>query len=360
MYFSLINPYDISLRITLWPLYSQSALADIYKDATAEISFNVDGSTEETVKFVGVNVRKDGYFLVQSEALQQYTNQTLKLNTSGGMFGGKLLYVEPYYNLAVIKCENLSQKSEIKLPFVKIATNLAAQNVVGINSAFEPYFGAIAWQNPFCAYSLSEDGNYVASVYQNCQNLNINSKFTSGLILSKNGQFLGFGNTNAYTLQADKFEGKIVVSAGEINSLLGDIVEAYQSEKTFECALLDAFDCIDSQQLSCHLAVSSSDYGMENKFYHNGQLMDYSEDLLKFNQLQTESGLFLLSDFNYANAKIAKNSLISSIRVGKTKFVPKNSRDFAGIIHQISKGQTVEIEYTNVYEANLKTIAFKA
>ena len=170
MYFSLINPYDISLRITLWPLYSQSALADIYKDATAEISFNVDGSTEETVKFVGVNVRKDGYFLVQSEALQQYTNQTLKLNTSGGMFGGKLLYVEPYYNLAVIKCENLSQKSEIKLPFVKIATNLAAQNVVGINSAFDPYFGAIAWQKQFCAYSMSEDGNYVASVYQNCQN----------------------------------------------------------------------------------------------------------------------------------------------------------------------------------------------
>ena len=205
VYFFYISPYNISVKTAIWPFLSDQAIGEMYLDSTVEINFKVANEVtfeDEEKSVVGVNVRQDGYIIAPYNEFRSCTDETeiTILANSGKVYNGKFLYGDLNYNIAILKCENVTaDEGEIKIPFVSISNAVSSSwfmetDVLAITSPMESktvWNGTVSDTNIYSVYKeiSIENKHAVDFVMEDCYLVDIESvgdeSFEDGAIFDK-------------------------------------------------------------------------------------------------------------------------------------------------------------------------------
>ena len=98
LYFYLTKTNDISSKLSLFNLFSDEQVGEMYQKASYEIK---NGDT-----YYGVNVNEKGYLLTVAHNVDE-DEDFLAYSKNGAVFNGKLVFLDDNYNLAVIKLYDL-------------------------------------------------------------------------------------------------------------------------------------------------------------------------------------------------------------------------------------------------------------
>ncbi|MGN1200960.1 MAG: hypothetical protein ACI4R8_01665 [Candidatus Caccovivens sp.] len=356
VYFYFISPYNIALKIGFWPFVSDTQIADMYADATVEIEFKVQNSEfqDEEKKVLGVNVRKDGYIIAPYSDFENVNSDTIiKIySNSGTIFYGKVLFADKDYDLTVIKCQNTAEgEGEIKLPYVSIASIsnivegdeiICVSNPVSDKHIRTGEVYDIGYDVPNVT---EQDGMLVVDrIQENCFVIDLDldgTQFTGGAVFDKNASLLGF----SYGSLTDVSAGfAYVMPAEAIKFVLDNVVEKYQSNSTFSCAIRDKFVGFDQAELSWFIECSQRNTGDENNFYFNKSWHSYSDEITYYAN-SDYSGYYLMNEFVHKDVTISSNSAITALKIGTTTYNIKNKYDLFEIIYKLSAGERVTIFY---------------
>ena len=366
VYFYYISPNNISAKLIVWPFSSNQQIGQMYLDATVEIDFKVTNEAtfeEEEKQVVGINVREDGYVVAPYNDFRSCTPETefQVYTNSGRVYGGKLLYCNDDFSLAIIKLENvLENEGKIKLPYVSIASSssriLYSQSVLAISSPKDD--GKHIWQ----AMPLGEDTVFVAPqivvdnrhavdyVLEDCCEIELENSaydsFESGVLLNNSGDLLGFafnglGDDNAFhyfSLPADK-----------IKLILSDVVDAYQNGQTYQNDLADGLVGFDHVELESFIRASTENSGQEVNFWFENAWRIYTDEMTKVYYLNTTPSFYVLEDWNYNGETIlnAGDCIFSVSSKGKT-YIGDKRVNIMQAFYGLDKGDTVTVYYQNV------------
>lgn len=371
LYFFFISPYDISLKTTLWPFLSDKTISQIYLDATMEIDFKVFDEEEANyvdVSTVGVNIRKDGYVVAPCtdfrDIAEDYSIQ-IKAN-SGKVFVGKLLHCDTNNNLALLKCENMDGKGEIKLPFAKIRNkNYHVGKVFAISSPLyekNVWAGKIEDAEAFTFYGTKSVGGFetVDFVVENACSVFLTDDFAGGAIFDKNGALLGL----SYSAQLSDGSFAIMPANG-IYMFLNDVVKSYQKKTTFQNPLVEKFVGFDALQLGCCLNETTEKEDGKKFFNFHKQWVEVSDVVVQFLREQSGNqtfGFYLINDFQYVQnesyVQIPKDSIISKIVVEEKSYQISVVNDLLSALYSAKEGNNVTIFYESVQETQVQSIQF--
>ncbi len=364
IYFYYISPNNIALKLKIWPFQSDSAIGEMYSDATVQIDFQMtDPQTEESTQqtLVGVNVRSNGVIVTLYDKLRFYDGSEMTISTSKGVYSGKLLYGDINYNLAVIKCENKEGKNgSISLPYVNVDSYiLENEDIFAISSPKESANvrqGTILGQSKYIwqkeiTYSgavgidFALKNNFVFAFSGRYKSMS--QTYTGGGVFDRDGNLLGF--YVGYSLDEG---GYVCTPAAPVTKFLSKVLDAYNKQTTYQNPMLAAMQVVDWYDAEAHLQMSR--YGADsnkNSFYYNGEprgWRGYTDEMYQFETNNVQS-VFLLDDFKYDDRTILeKGNVIVKIKVNERAYVIENKLDFVNLIYSLKSGQKIKLVYTTV------------
>jgi len=360
VYFHHISPYNISMKIAVWPFMSDESVGEIYQDAIVEINFEVDDSYtfEENVPktVVGVNVHKDGFIVApyhEFEGCDISTEYRIRTN-AGKVYNGKLLFVEEHYNLVIFKCENmLASDKKIKIAYANIEDIAAAREgdeIFALTSPLEDktvWGGRIKSMGEIDCKQMELDakvgGEYVI---QDCFAVSLNStrnSFSTGVVFNDSGAVLGFS-----------FDGKnsdgnyVSMPVAGAKLFIGDVIESYDSRYTYSNTLANAFVGFDKTEISCFIMASNENEKDENKqyFYFNNEWHTYTDDMKYYNQQMSVEGFYLYQNFALRGQTIlnAKN-IVYSIKYNNKTYKISSKLDLYDLCYKLNAGDQIVVYY---------------
>lgn len=329
VYFFYISPYNISVKTAIWPFLSDQTIGEMYLDSTVEINFTVANDVtfeDEEKSVVGVNVRQDGYVIAPYNEFRSCTDETeiTILANSGKVYNGKLLFGDINYNIAIIKCENVTaDEGEVKIPFVSISNAVSSSwfmetDVLAITSPMESktvWNGTISDTNVYSVYKEIQIENKYAIdfVMEDCYLVDIKSvgeeSFEDGAIFDKSGGILG--------LSFEKTDDGhyVIMPINSAKLFLNDVVREYKNQQKYENDLVDSLVGFDQLELQCFFIASNKNYGKEEFFYFNNTWQVYTDDIAVKFATSASAGYYVFEDWIYNGNKIlSANNVISYIR----------------------------------------------
>ena len=363
VYFYYISPNNISAKLIVWPFSSNQQIGQMYLDATVEIDFTVTNEVtfeEEEKQVVGINVREDGYVVAPYHDFCSCTPETtFQIYTnSGRVYGGKLLYGDEDFSLAIIKLENvLESEGRIKLPYVSIASSsssiLYAQSVLAISTPCEDnnVWQAVAVENDrMDVYSEINIDNRRAVDYvlEDCYVLLLEEKadaqFSGGPVLNTSGDLLGLANGGS--LENGQY---VVIPADKIRLVLADAVEAYQNGQTYQNELADNLVGFDHAELDIFIDVSTENSGQEVNFWFDGAWHVYTDEMTKIYYLNTTPSFYVLEDWTYNGETILNaGDCIFSVSSNGNTYLGDKRANIMQAFYGLDEGDTVTVYYQNV------------
>lgn len=373
VYFFYISPYNISLKAAIWPFLSEQNVGEMYLDATMEINFTVkDSLTYEDVEktVVGVNVREDGYIIAPYSEFRSCSADTeIKIYAnSGKVYSGKFLYGDMNYNLAVLKCENISSETgEIKIPFVSVSSASSSLDYeTEVLAIASPLTSKTVWKGTVTDTSLMnvykemeiENNAAIDFVMEDCYTVELDvegESFTGGAVFDKSGSILGLSYEN--TLE----DGSYVIMPIDATKLfLTNVVVAYKKQQTFTDKLVESVVGLDQVELYCQMLVSDQNYGREEYFYFNNDWQIYTDEIIRFSNSDT-TGYYLFEDWVYnGNTILSANNVVSYIGFNGETYAAETKTAFMEGLYKAKAGDYVTVYY---YEINslgttLKSVGF--
>lgn len=360
VYFYFISPYNISLKLGLWPFVSDQTVGEMYLDATVEIDFKIKNPVdfeEEEKKVVGVNIRADGYVVAPFNEFRGCDETTdIKILTNyGKIYGGKILYSEENFNLTVLKCESLAGNEKIKIPFVRLSSSLNSidknTEIVAVSSPLQSksiWSGAILGNSHVNVYKeILMDSNYVVDFFvENCCKVAINTSdetFAGGAVFDKTGGFLGLSIGGP--LEEDG--NNIVMPVGGAKLFINNVVKNYKNDTIYTHELVDNLVGFDRNELNCFITVSEQNL---NKaiFYFENSWHTFSNDIINYST-SAVLGVYLFEDFSYNESKLLNaNSVIVSVKLNNKTYQIETKTDLLNVLYKMKKGDNVTAFYTFV------------
>lgn len=373
VYFFYISPYNISLKLTLWPFQSDESIGKMYLDATVNMDFTIkDNQTKEeiSVSTVGVNVREDGVIIALYDMFRGCNDDTkITVSTnSGRMFNGKLLFGDINYNLAILKCENFEgQGGEIKIPYVKLASSAQLshqEDMISVsyqkdnNDALVGYnwSGYIDTETTeiYKGITTGEGKEAVDFVMEECHIIYVNNKnYSGGAVLDKYGYLLGVSYGDPLQSESGVEEGYYCMMPVDGAKLFIDkALEAYGRKEKYQSDVVNGcvgFDLID---ITYHMFLSETLAGNPTSFYFDETWKPYTKEIQTFNDNQM-SGFFLLEDFVYdEKVVLEKNSVIINVTVNGRKNKIENKLDLFDVLYSVGNGDVVKFSYNVVSDTS--------
>lgn len=369
VYFFYISPYNISLKVSLWPFMSDYSIGEMYLDATMEIKFTVTDEItfEETEKsVVGVNIRQDGYIVAPYNEFRFCNDDTqiTILANSGKVYDGKLLYGDMNYDIAVLKCENvLGEEGEIKIPYVSISKSSLYSSVIAVGSPMKTktvWTGAIVDTNLTNIYSSTEiEGkNAVDFIIEDCYTVELKEStesFGGGAIFNDIGGLLGLSFDK--TLSDGSY---VIIPIDDVDLFLNDVVKNYKKQTQYKNVIVDSVVGFDKTEIYCYTTVANSNVGQEEYFYFNNSWQVFTDEIIAFAGGTTE-GYYLFEDWVYdGRTVLGKNNVISSIKIGYFTRSADTKTELVRSLYQIEKGNKGVIYYYELgtLGTQLKSVSF--
>ncbi len=356
LYFFYISPYNISLKISLWPFMSTNSIGELYQDATVEINYSYFDEDFESVEVsvVGVNVQQDGYIIAPYDQMKYAQDSEITINTnSGTVYDGEILFSSDVFNLCIIKCSTVVEGGTVKIPYVNFSAS-SISDVVAVT-----YDNSTVWSAEVSAIvdyvnEIEVSGRYAIDlIVEDCYGMVITDEsFNGDVVFDKKGNFLGF----AYRVNTTSAYNYNVIPVDFLQLVFDDVVACYEAGESYVFAFADSFVGLDWTELYYHYSVANDEFnegsGDNVVFYfpdsaraENGWI-EWDEDIIMFYNSQID-GFFLLDDFEYDGKTISKNSLIISLEVNGYAYRITSTADFYWLLYQLDSGDVVTF---NVYE----------
>lgn len=368
VYFYFISPYNIAVRIGVWPFVSDSSIGEMYSDATVQINYEaVDENFEKIdVSVAGVNVRKDGYIIAPYSEFSNYSQEALItiFTNSGTAYKGKLLYADINYNLAIFKCLNMDgSNKKIKIPFAAIGA------VKNYDVGEEVIMLSVGANNKAIVSGSIKDNGYIECVSKKVDGCDVldftvsygfitetddGTSFNGGVVFDKNGNLLGF--SFGKLLEANLLPTEYFIQpAYGAKYLLKDVANAYKADETYVHPLISALYGCDSLEAEYMVNHEQGEYGSKTFYFDNGwnPVDSHMEDF----SLSGDTGFFLLRDFVYRDNTISANSIIRSVTVSGTRFFVEYKCDLIDAFYKLDEGDKIVISYLDE-NAVQKSITF--
>ena len=360
VYFFYISPYNISVKTAIWPFLSDQAIGEMYLDSTVEINFKVANEVtfeDEEKSVVGVNVRQDGYIIAPYNEFRSCTDETeiTILANSGKVYNGKFLYGDLNYNIAILKCENVTaDEGEIKIPFVSISNAVSSSwfmetDVLAITSPMESktvWNGTVSDTNIYSVYKeISIENKYAVDfVMEDCYLVDIESvgdeSFEDGAIFDKSGGILGL------SFEKTDDGAYVIMPIDSAKLFLDDVVRAYKNQQKYENTLVKSLVGFDRLELQCFYEVSNKNYGEEEFFYFNNTWQVYTDDIVINFASSASSGYYVFEDWIYNGTKILdSNNVISYIRCNNRSYSATQRTSLFEGFYNANAGDTITVYY---------------
>ena len=363
IYFYYGSPYNISLKMNLWPFNSTTSAGQLYQDAIVQIEFYDDDElTFDQVKksVVGVNVHKNGYIIAPLYLIESNVQEPdYKILTKNGMiYKGNLLYSEKNYNLAIFKCENLTdQAKQIKIPYVKLgsASSMLWNNIIATSSfKGESYSGSVVEKDLDARLEVEFDSKFgVKNVFQNCFSIKLKQEgFSNGVIFNKHGALLGFA-----VIGTDENENLLVMPVEGANLFLNNVINAYNNQTTYSNEYAQSFIGFDKTEIKFHFLASNRNENEDNKqyFYFENSWQTYTTSIQAYHQQMEITGFYLFEDFVLNEIEVLpKDSIILSVNLNNTNYFINNKLDLIDLCYKFKQGDTVKFIFyqdSNYYQA---------
>ncbi len=367
VFFFFISPENISAKLTVWPFSNQQQIANMYHEAMVKVEFSEfdeENLTSSQKTVIGVNVRKDGYVLITSSAIDSMEEGS-KLSIyarSGEVFAGKLLWQDEKSNLAVLKCESMKGK-EVKLPYVKVSNleNISVgQKVFALSWLDNAFTGKITDTAQYISpiYDTFEGSVVVDYVVEGCmcfEPVNMQG-FDEGVVFDSKGHLLGFSNNNVFE------DGTFAIyPAHAFNSVFDQIVSAYKNGKTYQNVRVTNLVGFDKEELLCFRDASEENHDL-NYFYFNGAFMEYSTEVTNFENSNLQ-GFFLMQNWQLSDeVTIAQNCVVDSLSISGRTVQTESRLDLLQALYSLKGGQKVSVHYYEIgqMENTPKLVSFVA
>lgn len=337
LYFYLTKTNDISSKLSLFNLFSDEQVGEMYQKASYEIK---NGDT-----YYGVNVNEKGYLLTIAHNVDE-DEDFLAYSKNGAVFNGELVFLDDNYNLAVIKLYDLqdSEKS-LSLPYVRLG-GLSFLNSSYISlgkTADEEISTAKNVDYTYQAISLTtqHDGiDVVDSIYTNA--IMFESENNSYGLFDKRGNLVGL--TYAY---ADTSKGReyFAIPVDLFDNTLNKIVSL--NGERLENSLVDnlhGYDMFEFEQyLSYPISVSSS----VNQIFYDGVWQVVDENVYSY-YASGFDGFYLTNDFFYGETLISEGSMIQSVTYQNISYQITVRLDLVDLLYQANAGDSLTISYQNM------------
>lgn len=366
VYFFYVSPYNISLKVSLWPFLSDQAIGEMYLDATMEINFTVTDKItfEETEKsVVGVNIRQDGYIIAPYNEFRYCDEDTqiTILANSGKVYNGKLLYGDMNYDLAVLKCENvLGEEKEIKIPYVSISHSSLYSSVLAIGSPMKTktvWTGAVTNLRLTDVYTTTEiEGkNAVDFVIEDCYTVELkesSQSFGGGAIFNDEGGLLGLSFED--TLDDGSH---IIIPIDDVNLFLEDVVKSYKNQVQYKNDIVESVVGFDKTEIVCHSNVANENVGQEEYFYFNDAWQTFSDEIIAFYSGSTD-GYYLFEDWVYdGRTVLGAGKVVASIKINYSTHSASTKTDFVESLYKINKKDKVVVYYYELDSLGLQLMS---
>lgn len=335
MYFYYGRPYDISGKLSVWNLMSDSEIGEMYLDATYDVQYG------EEERFVGVNVDEGGYVVTCHHKFSNYNGETIYLYASSGeVYNGDIVFSSEIYNLVILKVRTLAGDTSVRLPYVSTG---------GVTSSF---FGT----NYLAIGSPSEEGNintvntlhstvgYVTTTFDQRTVVDFvctdsvmytieNYESTSqGAIFDKTGKLIGL--TYAYAVDETSADYYAVTL-----SQVRNIIKKLKNDEIVKFSI----EGFDFEELSVYYDFRLS----ETQVFVGGKWVTLSGEVLKFYQNGAQ-GIYLTEDFTYNSVTLGENNIITSISYNGYSKAISSRKELCDTLYSLDKGTVFTLTSTNL------------
>ncbi len=363
VYFYFISPFNISLKLALWPFVPQQNIGEMYLDATVDVTFSgTDIYTLDEVNksIVGINVREDGYIITPYDEFKSCDDiSQVKIRTNDGcVFNGNLLFSDVNFNLAILKCELVGEeKGKIKIPYVNVidVSNVVSADteVIAVSSPLHTknvWEGEIVDPEVSDVFKTIEVSNTLAVdfVIENCYSVQLqttNVEFSGGAIFDKSGNILGL----SYEEKLD--DGSYVIMPIDgANLFIDDVIKNYKEGEKYENKLAKSFVGFDKIELECFQYVSAQNVNesAHNTFYFDNSFPGYTDDIIRFGNSEF-AAYFLFKDFVWNDEVVVKkNQIVTAIKLNGRMFQIENKVDLLRVLYRANEGAKMVVYFYQV------------
>lgn len=356
VFFYYISPYNISLKIALWPFLSDESVSEMYSDAVVEINFFVENEDfdEQEKTVLGVNVKKDGYIVAPfSEFVDMSENSEINIiANSGKIYAGNLLYTNKDFNISIIKCNSYASQ-DVKIPYVDIADGVVEGNEILCVDGKNSWAGEVISSGVALGVTKEIDGlKAIDFVLEDgfVGEFDQNTLLSSCVVFDKNANLLGFYYPE---ISADIEAGAYFFSGiYGLNFVLEDVVDCFKNNDFYQNKLVDSFVGFDNLELSYFYEVANINLVDTDKFYFNNKWHLFNDSIYYFHT-SGENGFYVCEDVVYNETTlIPQYSVVSSIRVGNESFSFENSKlELFEILLSLNSGDRVSLYYYEIRDS---------
>lgn len=354
-YFYYISPNNIAAKLTVWPFANEENTSKMYKEAVVDIRFstyNQDTFEKDTVNVTGVNIREDGFVLAPYSKIKVSDNGEYKILTnSGAVYDGKLLFCQKDLNLAVFKCEKLTENQKIKIPYVKIAKSnpkiyssvLAISCMSNAKDFWSGHVVEDGWID--CKKTVVDTHYCVDYVIEDCYTAYLKSnsqEMTDCALFDMKGNLLGF------SFESTLEDGNYIVAPVYYSKLfINDVINAYFKGETYQNALVDAFGGLDKYEMECNFEVLNlNNEELRDKIYFDGSFTAVTSGMKYFNQQVDISGIFMLKNVSYKGQEpLEIGDVLSKISINGSIYNIETKVDLLEILYNLDEGDKVVLIY---------------
>ena len=347
LYFYFGKPNDISSKLKVWNLMSDQSLGEIYLDA----SYRIAG---DDITLYGVNIDEEGYVITLASQIDVEDNYIL-YSYSGKIYGGRVVFCDTYFNLAVIKMYDLKEEiKELSLPYVQIGDIYSS--ALSFNSTFVVTGDPLEENNiltvneisiyPYIDYVTREvDGKTIvdfvntSAYYYNVADY---SNYSQGGIFNRKGELLGLiYNYNVMSSNTNN-ANVMVLDVSIIDYIIDDI----KNSDNYSNALIENFNGFDMYELNCYLNCALDDYS-PYCIYYNGSWVEVPEVVVDLYQTGVD-GIYLMEDFVYNNTTISSGNFITSVNYNLMSYNIYTKMDLFYLFYFAESGETITITSQNL------------
>lgn len=347
MYFYFAKPNDLSTKLSVYNMMSDDSIGEMYLEA----SFDIEREGEEET-FYGINVDADGYVLTICSNLDNDYDSTLTLySENGGIYDGKVVFADEYFNLAVIKIYNRYDKdSDINLPYVSIGGMNALgyqNNCISIGKPSDENavttISSIKYYSYVLSQTMPKDGLDVVDFVYETPLVYVDSSSTNakGAILDKKGNLLGlyldlntFKENNYYALEV----GVIDVVLDDIKALDG---EFYSND------LVNAFIGYDMFEFDKYYEHPLTENSQNLYIYYNDDWHLASSAVVD-RYLSGYDGFYLTEDLVYNGVTLEAGNFITVISYGGRSYNVRTRAEFANMLYSLDSGTSITLSSYNL------------
>lgn len=365
VFFYYVSPYNISLKLTLWPFSSSKQVGKLYDDAivNVHVTYYEEGTFDELqhADITGVNVRKEGVIVVPYSQIKKCDDvqSILVMHTSsGGQYTGELIYSNEEYNLSIIKCKNANgSKKAIKIPFVKeYSAGVSADDRVIVASSGltkrSVWVGKVAEENvPYVVEAVDDENqHYVDHTIEDGYTIKLDyggySFIDGGIIFDRYAHLLGFSYDDTLKVLQEQSNTFYVQGASSLPYFLSDVLKSYKAGQEYSNEFVQkfvGFDSIEASRMSAEENVKTE--GLKDYFYFKNAWREIDEKLDQYFSIP-QPGFYLYEKFSYDEMTIGAGAIITSINfVGGLKWNVECRKDLFDFLYLCEKGDRLAINY---------------